>query len=289
MPRSATQLLHLARQNWVLAFDHVSHITPSLADALCRITSGVGLATREPGRRDLVQHWIKRPVVLTVTESCELPPDLAARALVVTLPELGPETRLPEYDLLTPLNQAYSEIFAALCDALSRALANYRPIPASTRHATALSWAVAAFPHLAAELAAAIMEPSPPPAFLAQLNRFLAANPHWEGTAASLLPHVRAAESPKGVSQALNKHALALADAGIRISTRRAHEGRRLLLLDASPAPVSPMSSSSSASPRLRAEDTPSASPPPNGGSFTPHEIRPPAPNPVDFYDNKVL
>jgi hypothetical protein len=231
MPRSATQLLHLARQNWVLAFDHVTHITPSLADALCRITSGAGLSEREPGRRDLVQRWIKRPVLLTVTEDCELPPDLAVRALIVTLPELTAENRLPERDLLLPLSDAFPEIFSALCAAISRALANYRPVPSITRHAGPLAWITAAFPELAADLAAAIAEPPPPPAFLGQLQVLLAATPNWEGTAQDLLPHVRAAKTPKGLSQAFKKYALALADGGIRISKRRAHEGERLILI----------------------------------------------------------
>src|ERR1039457_464062 len=43
-------LLPPARLNWVLAFDHVSPLTPQIADPLCRLTSGVGVAYREPGQ-----------------------------------------------------------------------------------------------------------------------------------------------------------------------------------------------------------------------------------------------
>src|SRR5205085_9157133 len=46
-PRSGAQLLHLARQSCVLVFDHVSRMTPTISDALCRLTSGVGLAYRQ--------------------------------------------------------------------------------------------------------------------------------------------------------------------------------------------------------------------------------------------------
>src|SRR5205085_889249 len=119
-PRSAAQLLNLARQNWVLAFDHVSRITPGIADAICRITSGAGLVWREPGRRDLVQHWIKRPVLLTISDSCELPPDLASRALVVTLPEFAPESRRCEGEVLATVEHAFAQILGALCTAVSR-------------------------------------------------------------------------------------------------------------------------------------------------------------------------
>jgi hypothetical protein len=295
MPRSAAQFLHLARQNWVLAFDHVSHITPNLADALCRITSGAGLSAREPGRHDLVQYWIKRPVLLTVTEDCELPTDLAARALVVTLPELTPANRLPEYDLLEQLNHLLSEIFGALCAAISRALTNYRPVPSVTRHAGALAWITAAFPELATGLAAAIAEPPPPPAFLSQLQALVAANPHWEGTAAQLLPQVRAAQTPKGLSQTFNRHALAIADAGIRLDHVRRH-GRKVLLIDATPRahqPSQPKSPQSVTPPGILTPDscpvTFSPPSPPNAGTAPPHEIRPMAPDFVDFSDNKVL
>src|ERR1019366_1641643 len=86
LPSSSRELLTLARLNWVLAFDHVSTLTPQIADTLCRLTSGVGVAYREPGHSEPLQLFLKRPIILTVTDRWTPPPDLAARALTVTLP-----------------------------------------------------------------------------------------------------------------------------------------------------------------------------------------------------------
>src|ERR1039457_1611719 len=46
LPSSSRRLLTLARLNWVLAFDHVSTLTPQIADTFCRLTSGVGVPCR---------------------------------------------------------------------------------------------------------------------------------------------------------------------------------------------------------------------------------------------------
>ena len=271
IPRSAAQLFNFARHNWVLAFDHVSRITPGIADALCRITSGAGLTWGEPGRRDLVQHWIKRPVLLTVTADCELPPDLASRAFFVTLPEHAPESRRCEADVTTLIEDAFPKILGALYAAISRALAGRRePPPNPNRHAGALVWAIAAFPALESGLRAAIAEPPPPPQSVAQFRALVAQTPHWTGTAAALLPLVRAAETPKGVSQVLNRHALALADAGIRVAFQRVHRGERVITLDASPDFSPPPQPSS---------PDPLTPPPKSHPIFAPHDAPIPSPS----------
>lgn len=64
-PSSARDLLALARHNWILAFDHVASLTPPLAAALCRLSSGAGIAWRESGHREAVQLFLKRPILLT--------------------------------------------------------------------------------------------------------------------------------------------------------------------------------------------------------------------------------
>src|SRR5207302_2005581 len=47
IPSSVRDLLTIARYNWVLAFDHISALSPQLTDALCRISSGLGITVRE--------------------------------------------------------------------------------------------------------------------------------------------------------------------------------------------------------------------------------------------------
>src|ERR1039457_5938664 len=96
LPSSARELLTLARLNWVLAFDHVSALTPQIADTLCRLSTGVGVALRESGQPEPLQLYLKRPIILTVTDRWTPPPDLAARAFTVTLPPLTEDTRRPD-------------------------------------------------------------------------------------------------------------------------------------------------------------------------------------------------
>ena len=96
IPSSVRDLLTLARHNWILAFDHISALSPPLTDALCRLSSGVGISIRETGIRPLpILYWkaCKRPMLLTVTERFSCPADLAERALNVTFPPLPPESQ----------------------------------------------------------------------------------------------------------------------------------------------------------------------------------------------------
>ena len=231
IPRTARQLLHLARHNWVLAFDHISRLSPAIAGALCRITSGDGLAFREPGHLEPVHHWIRRPIVLTLAESCDLPPEIASRALIVDLPPLAPEARLPEPALNQLIEARLPKILGALCTALSKCLAAQPAIASTaTRHVTAVSWAAPIHPGIRD----AVDQPPPPHPFIQSLEALLAAAPTWTGTAADLLVATRAAADPASLSRLLNTLTLPLADAGIQVRHHRKKD-RRLITLIASP------------------------------------------------------
>ena len=86
IPSSVRDLVALARQNWILAFDHISTLSPRLTDALCRLSSCLGATLREtagPGAEPLQQSF-RRPILLTVTGrwSCPAPspsPSLPSR------------------------------------------------------------------------------------------------------------------------------------------------------------------------------------------------------------------
>jgi hypothetical protein len=232
-PRSAAQLLHLARHNWVLAFDHVTHLSPAIADALARITSGAGLSFHEDDHAEPTQHWIRRPIILTVTPDCDLPRSLADRALFVDLPALSPESRHPEPILNDLLAPRLPEIFGALCDALSKCLSSSESIPTLTRHSTAVSWAAPAFP----EIPAAVDALTPDPFVQSILDLLHHSNP-WTGTAPDLLIAVRHAETPIGIGKLLSHHTLSLHDAGISV-TRQHKSDIRLIHLSLHPNPPS--------------------------------------------------
>jgi hypothetical protein len=232
-PRSTAQLLTFARQNWVLAFDHLSTLSPAISDTLCRLSSGAAVDHREPGHTEHTHQWIRRPILLTVTDNFVPAPDLAARALIVDLPAVdNPRT---EADLSTEFSTLLPLVLDALCTALSRAL-----------KAGPEAYPTDAFPEIAAALAA------PPPAhpFVRDVLALLsdAPNHHWEGTAEQLLPLLPIAQTPKGVSQALNSHLLALSHHRIRLlRDRKTH--RRLLILSLQPSTNKPLPNSPQVSP----------------------------------------
>jgi hypothetical protein len=238
LPSSARELLTLARVNWVLAFDHVSSLTPRTVDALCRLSGGVGVAHREPGQREPLQIYIKRPILLTVTDSWMPPPDLAARALTVTLPPLADAARRPEHELDRVIGQAFPKILGALCTAVSQALA-CRPEASSsgTRHAVTLAWALAAAPALnctSREMREAFEAPHPAHPFVDAVRGLLDRTPHWSGTATELLRLLPLSRTPRALSAQLHNAILPLAHAGIAVQFRRLSGGVRVIDLFAS-------------------------------------------------------
>jgi indole-3-glycerol phosphate synthase len=238
LPSSARELLTLARLNWVLAFDHVSGLTPQLADALCRLTSGVGISHREPGESEPLQLFIKRPILLTVTDRWTPPPDLVARALVVTLPPLTGATRRSEPEIAAVIQSTFPKILGALCAAVGKALASPpQYISSGTRHAAALAWAQAASPALNSnplEMLEAFNTPPPPNPLVEAVRALLAPTPKWTGTAAQLLKLLPLCPTPQALSRKLNQSLLPLADAGIDVRFRRLPGGRRVIGLFAS-------------------------------------------------------
>jgi len=244
IPSTVRDLLLLARHNWILAFDHVSALSPPLTDALCRLSSGLGAASNETSRpttQPLLQYY-KRPVLLNVTGRWSCPPDLAERAFIVTLPPLSPACRIAETALILAFNQARPAILAALCSAVSTALGRLPQMNLPPgKCADAVAWAVAARPALgcAEEEMQQALTPLPPPHPMVEAVRTLfEQGRQWTGSATELLDLLQPALSchtPKGVSHQLRSCMLTLADAGIELKFRRLHGGARVIDLREDP------------------------------------------------------
>lgn len=248
IPASVRDLVTLARNNWVLAFDHLSSLSPPLTDALCRISSGLGASFRElPGHvPEPLQQTYKRPVLLTVTERWSCPPALAERALTVTLPPLSPGSVRTEDRLLTEFNAAWPAISGALCTAIGAALSRVSDVgQVSGPCPNALAWAMAASPALGStpdEMQQAFGAPVAPHPMVEAVRNLLDQRRHWTGTASELLDLLQPlvpASTPKGISQGLRKCMLTLADSGIELKFRRLHEGTRIIDLRDDPGDAS--------------------------------------------------
>jgi len=256
IPSSVRDLLTLARHNWALAFDHISTLSPQLADALCRLSSGLGATFRETAAPEPLFQSYKRPVLLTVTERWSCPAGLAERALVVTLPPLPPESRIPEAAFLETLHQAWPAILGSLCTAVSTALSRMPTTspqtgPVTGCHADALAWAVAASPALSIgggnvcteeEMRRALDPPPPVHPIVDAVRNLFEQRRSFTGTAAELSDLLRplldcrtGPQSPQSVSHHLKKCMLTLADSGIELKFRRLPGGNRIIDLSTDP------------------------------------------------------
>lgn len=126
-PREARDLAIAAQNGQVLAFDNLSGVPDWLSDALCRVATGGGFSTRElytDGEEKLFDA--QRPIILNGIDDLLARPDLADRALMVTLPEIPATRRRDEKSLWAAFDEAAPRILGALLDGVARALRDSR-------------------------------------------------------------------------------------------------------------------------------------------------------------------
>jgi hypothetical protein len=146
-PRETRDLAIAARGAWLVAFDNISNLPPWLSDALCRLATGGGFATRELYTNfDEALFEATRPVVLTGITDYVVRDDLLDRTIRVTLSAIPEHRRRSERDLWAAFNQARPRLLGALLDDVAAAL---RTLPSVQlqhlpRMADFALWAVAA-------------------------------------------------------------------------------------------------------------------------------------------------
>ena len=252
-PRDERDLAIAASNNWVPALDNLSGVRPWLSDALCRLATGGGFATRELYSDDReVLFSQKRPVILNGIDSLAVAGDLRDRSLVVELPPIPPDRKRTERDFYLELEAVRPEVLGALLDAVSTALRNLdqvelQELPRMADFAVwisaaekALPWEAGAFMsaytgnRLEADELALDSDP------LAVAVRDLMANrQRWGGTATELYAvlaelvdeDVRRSKSwpaaPNTLSNRMKRIAPALREAGIEYGDERTSGGSR--------------------------------------------------------------
>jgi len=122
MPRDDRDLVVSASNSWVLAFDNLSKMEAWQADALCRLATGSGFATRMLHTdRDEMIFEAARPIIINGIPTLTDRADLADRAVTINLRELPEDQRRPEDEFLAEFEQARPHILGALLGAVSRA------------------------------------------------------------------------------------------------------------------------------------------------------------------------
>jgi putative DNA primase/helicase len=125
VPRDDRDLVVSASNSWLLAFDNLSSVPAWLADALCRLATGSGFATRMLHTdRDEMIFEAARPVIINGISSLTDRADLADRSVTIHLSAIAEADRRAEDELLAEFESARPRILGALLDAVSRALCN---------------------------------------------------------------------------------------------------------------------------------------------------------------------
>ncbi len=121
VPDEPRELAIVAKNNWVLVFDNLSHLPLWFSDALCALSTGGGSSKRQLHTDDdEVFFQVKRPVILTGVTELVTQPDLIERTILL-YPQ-RPVERQTEKQLLTVFEEAAPRILGALFDAVSVAL-----------------------------------------------------------------------------------------------------------------------------------------------------------------------
>ena len=123
LPREERDLFIAATNGHVLAFDNVSYLRQWLSDAFCKIATDGGFAVRQLYTdQDEVLFDAQRPVILNGIEDIVVRPDLADRAIFLTLEPIPEERRRTESDLWAEFEVEYPRILGVLLDAVAEGL-----------------------------------------------------------------------------------------------------------------------------------------------------------------------
>jgi hypothetical protein len=249
LPREDRDLFIAANNGHVLAFDNVSGLRDWISDTLCRLATGGGFAVRQLYTdQDEVLFDAARPVILNGIEDIVARPDLADRALFLTLEPIPESRRRPEAELWTAFEVDRPCILGALLDVVVEGL---KRLPETRleelpRMADFALWATAcetamwsagtfssAYSGNRDEAVDGVIDGDP---IAAAVRAVMATRTVWTGTASDLLGALAEAvvervassktwpDSPRALSGRLRRAATFLRKVGVEIEFRK--EGR---------------------------------------------------------------
>lgn len=150
-PENGKDFIIAAQNSLLLAFDNVSNLPLWLSDAICRLSTGAGLGTRELYTDDEEKIFeAKRPAILNGITDIASRHDLIDRAIILTLPAIPEEKRQKEDVFWKNFNKVKPCILGALLDAVVAGLANKDKVSLTNlpRMADFAHWVVACEPAL---------------------------------------------------------------------------------------------------------------------------------------------
>ncbi|MGO9598367.1 MAG: bifunctional DNA primase/polymerase [Isosphaeraceae bacterium] len=121
-PRSQQDLMIAANASWLIALDNLSGVLPWLSDALCRLSTGGGFATRALYSDEDETHFnAMRPILLNGIDDVAERPDLLDRAILLRLPTIPEHRRQEESKFWRKFEADRPLILGALLDVFAQA------------------------------------------------------------------------------------------------------------------------------------------------------------------------
>jgi hypothetical protein len=125
LAREERDLVIAANNSHVLAFDNLSGLPHALSDAFCRLATGASFGLRQLYTdADEVLFQAARPILLNGIEDVISRPDLADRAIFLTLPPIADRRRRSERQIWRDFEAARASILGSLLDAAAHGLRN---------------------------------------------------------------------------------------------------------------------------------------------------------------------
>jgi hypothetical protein len=255
LPREDRDLFIAASNGHVLAFDNVSGLPAWISDTLCRLATGGGFAVRQLYTdQDEVLFDATRPVILNGIEDVVTRPDLADRAVFLTLEPIPEERRRPEAELWAAFETERPLILGALLGAVVEGLKRLPEtrLPKLPRMADFALWATAcetalwpagtfwsAYCGNRDEAVEGVIDADP---IAAAVRAVMTARTEWTGTASELLGALagmageRVAkskswpDSPRALAGRLRRAATFLRKIGIEIGFDRKGRARKRVI-----------------------------------------------------------
>ena len=108
---------------WLLSFDNISVISPSLSDALCRLAVGGGHASRTLFTNDQVTYlYTQRPILLNGIDDIVKRGDLVDRSVFLRTLPIRQTRRVAESAFWKSFHADYPAILGALLDAVAKGM-----------------------------------------------------------------------------------------------------------------------------------------------------------------------
>ena len=266
LPREDRDLFIAASNGHVLAFDNVSGLPAWISDTICRLATGGGFAVRQLySDQDEVLFDAARPVILNGIEDIVTRPDLADRAVFLTLEPIPEDRRRPEQELWAAFEAERPRILGVLLDAVATGLAELprTKLDKLPRMADFALWATAcetalwpqgtfwsAYCGNRDDVVEGVIDADP---IAAAVRAVMTMRTEWTGTASDLLGALaemageRVAksktwpDSPRALAGRLRRAATFLRKIGIDIGFEREGRARtRMIRITTTGKPVSP-------------------------------------------------